>query len=110
MNFHIKATSKKIIETINQLSFYLKIVLLWFSELFVYAIYYSYLRAGSCTSELQLKMNCRLKVNYRKKFELVCQLLADPAPILSYNSLSVYNSLSASIHLYMIRAQVTLHI
>ena len=31
---------------------------------------------------------------------LVCQLLAKPAQILSYNSLSVYNSLSAAIHLY----------
>ena len=49
-------------------------------------------------------MNCILKVNCRKKFGLVCQLLAEPALILFYNSLSVYNSLSAAIHLYMIQA------
>ena len=35
-------------------------------------------------------------------FGLVCQLLAEPAQILSYNILLVYNSLSAAIHLYMI--------
>ena len=33
-------------------------------------------RVGSCTSELQLKVNSRLKVNWRKKFGLACQLLA----------------------------------
>ena len=55
-------------------------------------------RAGSCTSELPLKVNCRIK------FGLVCQLLAEAAQILSYNSRSVYNSLSAAIHLYMIWA------
>ena len=52
-------------------------------------------------------MNCRLKVNCRKQFRLVCHLLAEPAQIFSYNSLSVYNagnSLSIAIHLYMIRA------
>ena len=51
-------------------------------------------RAGSCTSALQLKVN-----SSRKKFGMICQLLADPAQILSYNSLSVYNKLSAAIHL-----------
>ena len=35
---------------------------------------------------------------------LVCQLFAEPAQILSYNSLLVYSLLSAVIHLYMIRA------
>ena len=40
----------------------------------------------------------------RKKIGLVCQLLAESAQILSYNSLLVYNSLSAVIHLYMIWA------
>ena len=47
-------------------------------------------------------MKLQLKVNCRKKFGLVCQLLAEPAQILFYNSLSVYNSLSAAIQLYMI--------
>ena len=61
------------------------------------------LRAGSCTSELQLKGNCRLKVNCGKKFGLVCQLLTEPAQILSYYLLLVYNSLQ-SVLLYMIRA------
>ena len=37
--------------------------------------------AGSCASELQLKVNCR------KIFGLVCQLLAKPVQILFYNSL-----------------------
>ena len=51
-------------------------------------------RAGSCTSELKLKVNCGSKVNCRIKFGLVCQqLLANPDQILSYNSLAVYNSL-----------------
>ena len=54
------------------------------------------LRAGSCKSELQLKVNYRQKVNCMKKFGLACQLLAESAQILSYNSLS------AAIHLYMI--------
>ena len=40
----------------------------------------------------------------RIKFWLVCQLLAEPAQISSFNSLSVNNSFSAAIHLYMIRA------
>ena len=40
---------------------------------------------------------------------VVYQLLANkPAQILTYNSLSLYNSLSASIHLYMIRAIVVI--
>ena len=30
--------------------------------------------AGSCTSELQLKVNCRLKVNGREKIANFCQL------------------------------------
>ena len=34
-------------------------------------------RAGSCASELQLKVNCRLKVNCWKKCGLVCQLFSD---------------------------------
>ena len=52
--------------------------------------------------------NCKLqlKVNCRKKFGLVCQLLAEPAQILPYNSLLVYNSLSAAIRLCMIWAMV----
>ena len=33
---------------------------------------------------------------------MICQLRPEPTQILSYNSLSVYNSLSAAIHLYMI--------
>ena len=48
---------------------------------------------------------CRLKNDCRIKFGLVFyQLLAEPAQILSYNYFSVYNSLSAAIHLHMIRA------
>ena len=45
-------------------------------------------RTGSCISELQLKVNCR------KKFGLVCQLVlaAQPAQIFFYNPLSVSNS------------------
>ena len=40
-----------------------------------------------------------------ENFGLVCQLmLAEPAQILSYTSLSVYNSLSGVIYLYMIWA------
>ena len=35
------------------------------------------IRAGSCTSELQLEVNCR------KKFGQACQLLANPGQILS---------------------------
>ena len=31
------------------------------------------LRPGSCTSELQLKVNCRPKKNCRKKFGLACR-------------------------------------
>ena len=57
----------------------------------------------SCTSEFQLKVNYRLKVNCRIKFGLAQPTDGRPAQILSYNSLSVYNSLSAAIHLYMIR-------
>ena len=56
---------------------------------------YLYVWTGSCTSELKLKVNCKLRVNCRKRIGLVCQLLAKPAQILSHNSLSVYNSLSA---------------
>ena len=37
-----------------------------------------------------VQVNCRLKVNCRKKFGLVCKLLADLAQILSYKSLLVY--------------------
>ena len=64
---------------------------------------------GSCTSELQLKMNCRSKVNCRIKFGLARQTVGRSAQILSYNLLLVYNSLSASIHLYMIQALKTQH-
>ena len=39
----------------------------------------------SCTSELQLKVNCRIK------FELARPTVSRPAQIFSYNSLSVYN-------------------
>ena len=45
------------------------------------------LRSGSCTSELQLKVNCRLKVNHKIKIELICRLLAELAQIVPYNSL-----------------------
>ena len=58
--------------------------------------------AATRRSELQQKVNCRLKVNFRKKIGLVCQLLAKPAQILSNNSLS------AAIHMYMIRVIVWL--
>ena len=58
-----------------------------------------------CTSELWLKLNCRLQVNCRIKFEMACQLLAKPV-LLYCNSLSVCNSLLATIHLYMIRPLV----
>ena len=51
-----------------------------------------------------VQVNCRLKVNCRKNFGLAWQLLAKPDQSFSYNSLSVYNSLSAPIHLYMMRA------
>ena len=61
-----------------------------------------FLRPGSCTSELQLKVNCRLKVNFRIKFGLARPKVGRPTQIFSYNSLSVCNSLSAAIHLYMI--------
>ena len=57
--------------------------------------------ARPCTSELLLKVNCRLEVNCRIKFGLACQLLAEPAQILSYNSLS------AAIHLCMIQAYIS---
>ena len=50
---------------------------------------------GSCT-----KVNCRIK------FGLAGPRVGRPAQVFSYNSLSVYNSLSAAIHLYMIRAIV----
>ena len=66
-------------------------------------VYEVHVRVGSCTSDLQLKVNNILKVNCRGKNGLVCQLLAKPA-LLIYNSLLVYNSLSAAIHLYMNRA------
>ena len=39
--------------------------------------------AGSCTSELQLKVNCRLKVNCKIKFGLACQLFAKSARFFS---------------------------
>ena len=56
-------------------------------------------RPGSCTSELQLKVNCRIK------FGLARPTVGRPDQILFYNLLSVckYNSLSAAIHVYMIR-------
>ena len=54
------------------------------------------------------KWNWMLKVKCRKKFGLVCQLLAEPAQILFYNSLLVYYSLSAIIHWYMIQAHILL--
>ena len=54
-------------------------------------------RPESCTSELQLKVNCRIN------FWPARPTVGRPAHIFSYNSLSVYNSLSAAIHLYMIR-------
>ena len=57
-------------------------------------------RPGSCTSESQLKVNCRPKVNCRIKFGLARPTVDRPAvQFLSYNSLLVYNSLSAAIHL-----------
>ena len=59
--------------------------------------------AESCTSELQMKVNCR------KKIGLVSQLLAEPAQNFPFNTLSVYNSLSAAFHLYMIWAYVCVH-
>ena len=52
---------------------------------------------GSCTSELQVKVNCRIK------FGLARPTVGRSAHISSYNSLSVYNSLSSAIHLYMIQ-------
>ena len=72
--------------------------------LYIFLIFWCNLtsRAGWCTSELQLKVNCGLQVNCRIKFGLVCKLL-QTSPIFFINSLSVYNSLSAAIHLYMIR-------
>ena len=69
-------------------------------HMFVVTLFSPIFRAGSCTSELQLKMNCRLQVNCKKCFCLVCQMLAEPAQIL------FYNSLSAAIRLYMIWALV----
>ena len=69
-------------------------------------LYFVSLMAGSCTSELQLKVNCRLKVNCWIKFGLARLTVGRPAQIFSYNSLSVYNSLSAEIHLYMIWSYV----
>ena len=65
------------------------------------------LRPGSFTSELQLKVNCRPKVNCGEKFGLVCQLTvcrAHPSKFYPSYSLSFYNSLSVTIHLYMIWA------
>ena len=53
---------------------------------------------GSCTSELQLKMNCRPKVTCRIKFGLV-----QPATVGRPAQKFSFNSLSATIHLYMIR-------
>ena len=43
------------------------------------------------------------QVNCRKKFGLAWPKVNRPAHIFSYNLFSVYNSLSAAIHLYMIR-------
>ena len=51
----------------------------------------------SCTSELQLKVNCRLNVNCRIKFGLVWPPVSRPAQKISHNLLST------AIHLYMIR-------
>ena len=62
-----------------------------------FLMHYGTLRPGSCTSELQLK------VNYRIKFGLARPTLADQPNFPPYNSHSVYKSLSAAIHLYMIR-------
>ena len=45
--------------------------------------------------ELQLKVNCRIKFGLAQP-----TVVGRPAQIFSYNSLSVNNSLSASIHLY----------
>ena len=36
----------------------------------------------------QVQVNCRLKAKYRKNLMLVCQMLAKPTQILSYNSLA----------------------
>ena len=60
--------------------------------------------AGSCISELQLKVNGRPKVNCtRIKFGLALPTTVGwPAQILPYNSLS------ASIHLYMIQPHCSL--
>ena len=84
----------------------------WNQMIFIYRIPSSakhccWLWYGSFTSELQLEVNCRLKVNCRKIIGLVSLPNVDQAPaqILSYNSLLVYNSLSAAIHLYMIQAR-----
>ena len=52
---------------------------------------------GSCASELQLKVNCRPKVNCKIKFGLAWPTVGRPAQFI------FYNSLSAAIHLYMIR-------
>ena len=56
----------------------------------------SKLWAGSCRSELQLKVNCKIE------FGLGRPPVGRPVQILFYNSLSVYNSISAAIHLYVI--------
>ena len=45
----------------------------------------------------------RLKVNCMIEFELARPTVGRPAQMFSYNLLSVYNSLLAAIHLYMIR-------
>ena len=39
----------------------------------------------SCTSELQLKVNCRPKVNYRIKIVLARPAVGRPAQMFSYN-------------------------
>ena len=65
--------------------------------------------AGSCKSELQLKVNCTWKWIVDWKWIVgknlgwtANSLLAEPVQILSYNKLS------AAIHLYMIRAHILL--
>ena len=64
------------------------------------------LQPGSCASELQQKVNSRLKVNCRIKFGLAPPTFGRPAQMFSHNSLSVSNSLSAAIHLYTIQPYV----
>ena len=61
-------------------------------------LYFLIFRPLSCTSELPLKVNCRLKVKFMIKFGLAWPTVWHiPAQILSYDSLSVYKSLSVAI-------------